>query len=146
MAPLQLSSMPLSQISSASGLIALLSSLQSSGVLKPSPSLSLPWLLPPWLLPPWLLPHWLLAPSEPLLGVAEQRVGVVELLPKRAILLDGVERDPADHGVLRVELRLQITEAIAFNRSTGRVRFGVEPQDECLAGELGEGARVALVV
>ena len=84
--------------------------------------------------------------TELLVGVAEQRIGEAELLPERAVLCDGVERDAADYGVLGVKLGLQVTEALALDRSTGGVGLGVEPQHQRLAGEVAERAGVALVV
>ena len=79
-------------------------------------------------------------------GVAQQRIGEVKLLPERAVLFDGVKRHATDGRFLRIKLGLQITEALAFNRSTRRVGFGIEPQDERFAGEVLQRASIAFVV
>ena len=84
--------------------------------------------------------------AEDLVGVAEQRIREAKLLPERAVVGDRVERDSAKDSVLGVELGLQITEALAFDRSTGGVGLGVEPEHQRLAGEVAQRAAVALVV
>ena len=66
--------------------------------------------------------------AERLLGVAQQRIREVELLAERAVVGDRVERDTAQDRVLGVELGLQITEALAFDGSTGGVGLRVEPE------------------
>ena len=66
--------------------------------------------------------------AEDPVGVAEQRIREAKLLPERAVVGDRVERDSAKDSVLGVELGLQITEALAFDGSTGGVGLRVEPE------------------
>jgi hypothetical protein len=83
---------------------------------------------------------------ELLVDVAQQRIRELALRAEGAVRGLVVERRAEDGDALLVELGLQVTEALAFGRSAGRVGLGVEPEHQRLAGELGERARAAFVV
>ena len=66
-------------------------------------------------------------------GVAEEREGIVELLRKRGVLRDSVERDTQDFGVELAELVIEVAEPATFFGSTRRIRLRIEPENHVLA-------------
>ena len=62
--------------------------------------------------------------------VAEEREREGELPGKGGVLLDGVERDAPDLGVLLLEFRVEVAEPATFEGSTGSIGLRIEPEDD----------------
>jgi hypothetical protein len=83
---------------------------------------------------------------DPVVDVAEQPEGVLELLGERAVLLRRVEGDAQDLDALLFEFADSITEPAALLGSPGRVGLGIEPEHDSLAGEILQAHGLAVVV
>jgi hypothetical protein len=70
--------------------------------------------------------------------VAEQRVRERELLGEGPVLLDAVEADPEDLGVLRLELLDVVAEPATLDGSARGVGFRVEPEQDVVSRLIGE--------
>src|SRR5712691_39686 len=79
-------------------------------------------------------------------GVAQQREVELELLGEGGVLLHGVEARAQDLHTLVLVLLDAVAEPATLGRSTGRVRLGIEPEDDVLAAEIGQAARLSGVV
>jgi hypothetical protein len=79
-------------------------------------------------------------------GVAQQGIGELELLGERGVLLDSVEGDPENGGILRLEGVGVVAEPATLDRSARCVGLGIEPEDQVLAGEVRELDVVAAVI
>ena len=62
-----------------------------------------------------------------LVGIAEQVIGEIELVPKRLVGVGGIETDPQNDTVRIVEFLDSITEPFAFDRSPRCVGFWIPP-------------------
>src|SRR5262249_20634514 len=72
--------------------------------------------------------------------------GKVELLAEGPVLVGRVEADAKDRDAEGVVLLGLITQALALDRSAGRVGLGIPPQQHPAAAQIGEVYRVAVVV
>jgi len=80
-----------------------------------------------------------------LLVEAEQLERIGELLGKLPVRLDAIEAGSEDDEVLGIELADSITESVAFDRSTRGVGRRIEPEQDVLAGVIGESNGRAIV-
>ena len=78
----------------------------------------------------------LVGETDGAIGVAEEWVGVVELLHEGGVLLEAVEGGTEDDSVLLFQFGGSITEPASLLRSPGRVGLGEEPEDQALAAEV----------
>jgi hypothetical protein len=78
-------------------------------------------------------------------GVGEQ--GEIEILlgPEGGLGFDGIGAEAEDGHVEHVEIFFCVTKLGRFDGSTGRIGFGVEEEEDALAGEVGEGDGFAFV-
>jgi hypothetical protein len=79
-------------------------------------------------------------------GIAQEREVEVELLRERAILLSGIETDAENLDVLIGVLLNFVAEPATFLGSPRGIGFGIEPQNDVVALEIGESKRVPQVV
>ena len=68
-------------------------------------------------------------------GVAEQRVGEVELGREAGVLVGRVEADAEDLGVLRGVLIVEVPEPGTLDRSARGVGLRIEPEHDLLAAQ-----------
>lgn len=77
--------------------------------------------------------------------IAEERKTEIELVVKCCVLFRGVEADPQYVDLSLVECRALVAEPAPFDRSTRRVGFRIEPEQDTPAPQCGQGQIVALV-
>ena len=88
----------------------------------------------------------LVGDADLLVVVGKQTEREVELVVERLVLFRRIEADAEDFAVvLRILLGL-ITQALALNRSTGRVGLRVPPQQHPAAAQIGERDGAAVLV
>jgi len=78
-------------------------------------------------------------------GVAEQGEIEILLLLEGGLGLDGISAEAEDGDVELVEVFFCVAKLGRFDGSTGSVGFGVEEEENALAGEVGEGEDGAVV-
>jgi hypothetical protein len=78
-------------------------------------------------------------------GIAKQREIQFLLLLEGGLGFDGISAEAEDGHVELVEIFFCVTKLGRFDGSTGGVGFGVEEEEDALAGEVGEGDGFAVV-
>jgi hypothetical protein len=84
--------------------------------------------------------------ADLVIGVAEEREGVVVLLREVGVLFDRVEADADDAGVLLFVLFGEVPEPGTFSRSTACVGLRIEPEHHLLPAEIAQLHAIAVVV
>ena len=78
--------------------------------------------------------------------VTEERKRVVELLRERRVLVEGVERDAQDLGVLLLKAGVEVAEPATLGRSAGSVGLWIEPEHDRAPPVVRKPARAPRVV
>jgi hypothetical protein len=78
-------------------------------------------------------------------GIAKQGETEILLGLEGGLGLDGIGAEAEDGDVELVEVIFCVTKLGRFDGSTGGVGFGVEEEEDALAGEVGEGDGFAVV-
>ena len=78
-------------------------------------------------------------------GIAEQGEIQILFLLEGGLGFDGIGAEAEDGDVELVEIFFCVTKLGRFDGSTGGVGFGVEEEEDALAGEVGEGECFAIV-
>jgi hypothetical protein len=84
--------------------------------------------------------------SDATIRIAEQREGELLIGRERPILLDRVERGTEDDRTEGLELVGPVTQRLAFDRSTGRRRLRIPPQQHPSTSQIRQPDRVAVLV
>jgi hypothetical protein len=78
--------------------------------------------------------------------IREQSERKIELVAERLVLVRGVEADSENLAVERFVLLGAVTQALALNRSTGRIGLRIEPQEDPPAALTFERYRPAVLI
>ncbi len=79
------------------------------------------------------------------LGVAQERKSVTTLFSEGSVFLGRVEAATENLNVFFFEIADSVTESVSLERSTGGVRFRVEPKDDFLSSVVRQSDRRSIV-
>jgi hypothetical protein len=89
--------------------------------------------------------HSAVRETDRAVGVAQQGIRERELLREGGVLLDTVEAGAEDLDIETVEISDLVAEPATFDRSTRGVGLRVEPQQDLVTAQAGQGQRLVFV-